>query len=246
MTSENLNIDSLKASQQIALDYKRYLRSLLPIADSTLGNALTETLKATSSLIKGPYLEATPPFIRSATLRELIQEGVLPQNFEIFGSKALPLDRPLYSHQVEAIKKVVGGRNIIVSTGTGSGKTESFLIPILANLAEALDKRTLNSGVRALLLYPMNALANDQMKRLRQILATVPEVTFGRYVGDTKTTKREAEDKFREQNPGEPRLSNELISREEMQANPPHFLLTNYAMLEYLLLRPKDMELFEG
>lgn len=246
MSSLPLNIDSLEASAQIALDYKRYLRSLLPISDPTLGNALTEVLEKTHSLVKGPYLEATPPFIRSSSLRELIQDGVLPSNFEIFHSEALPLDRPLYNHQVEAIRKVVNNRNIIVSTGTGSGKTESFLIPILAHLANELDQGFLNSGIRALLLYPMNALANDQMKRLRQILAAVPDITFGRYVGDTKSKKNEAEDRFREQNPGEPRLSNELISREEMQANPPHFLLTNYAMLEYLLLRPQDMDLFEG
>lgn len=245
MTALPLNIDSLEASSQITLDYKRYLRSLLPISDPILGNALTEVLKKTHSLVKGPYLEATPPFVRSSSLRELIEDGVLPGNFEIFHSQALPLDRPLYNHQVEAIRKVVNNRNIIVSTGTGSGKTESFLIPILAHLAKEMDQGILNSGIRALLLYPMNALANDQMKRLRQILASVPEITFGRYVGDTKTKKSEAEDRFREQNPGEPRLPNELISREEMQATPPHFLLTNYAMLEYLLLRPKDMDLFE-
>jgi ATP-dependent helicase YprA (DUF1998 family) len=90
------------------------------------------------------------------------------------------------------------------------------------------------------------SLANDQIKRLRQILAAAPHITFGRYVGDTRESMREAEETFSLLNPGEPRLPNELLSRAEMRASPPQVLLTNYAMLEYLLLRPADIELFEG
>ena len=74
---------------------------------------------------------------------------------------------------------------MVVATGTGSGKTESFLLPILGHLTDERDAGTLGPGVRALLLYPMNALANDQVKRLRRLLATTPDVTFGRYTGDT-------------------------------------------------------------
>ena len=92
----------------------------------------------------------------------------------------------------------------------------------------------------------MNALANDQMKRLRQILQAAPHITFGRYVGDTKESDRDAAETFGKLNPGEPMLPNELLSRRAMRATPPHLLLTNYAMLEYLLLRPADMDLFEG
>ena len=92
----------------------------------------------------------------------------------------------------------------------------------------------------------MNALANDQIKRLRQLLARAPHITFGRYVGDTPRTAQEAAEKFAVLNPGEPRLPNELLSRAEMRETPPHLLLTNYAMLEYLLLRPADIDLFEG
>src|ERR1035437_9064998 len=76
----------------------------------------------------------------------------------------------------------------------------------------------------------MNALANDQIKRLRQLLARAPHITFGRYVGDTPHTAREAAEKFAVLNPGEPRLPNELLSRAEMREAPPHILLTNYAM----------------
>ena len=156
------------------------------------------------------------------------------------------MNRPLYLHQEQAIRKVTAGRNVVVASGTGSGKTESFLLPILNALSAEHARGALGPGVRALLLYPMNALANDQIKRLRQILAHVPHITFGRYVGDTSWTAPEAAEKFAVLNPGEPRLPNELLSRAEMRERPPHLLLTNYAMLEYLLLRPADIDLFEG
>ena len=134
----------------------------------------------------------------------------------------------------------------MVATGTGSGKTESFLLPVLSALIGEHQVGTLGPGVRALLLYPMNALANDQLRRLRRLLAGVPQITFGRYTGDTPERAGEGASLFESLNPGEPRLPNELLSRQEMRDSPPHLLLTNYAMLEYLLLRPADMELFEG
>ncbi len=83
----------------------------------------------------------------------------------------------------------------------------------------------------------MNALANDQLKRLRQLLAGTPQFTFGRYTGDTPDDANRARSQFETLNPGEPLLPNELLSRQEMRQRPPHLLLTNYAMLEYLLLR---------
>ena len=98
--------------------------------------------------------------------------------------------------------------------------------------------------MRALLLYPMNALANDQMKRLREVLAGYPahhlRALHGRHPGGPQR----ARELFGELNIGQPILPNELLSRTEMRATAPHLLLTNFAMLEYLLLRPRDMDLF--
>jgi ATP-dependent helicase YprA (DUF1998 family) len=102
------------------------------------------------------------------------------------------MDRALYRHQEQALHKVTAGRNLIVSTGTGSGKTESFLIPVLNELFRQKETGELGPGVRALLLYPMNALANDQVERLRELLENTPEVTFGRYTGETKQTEEQA------------------------------------------------------
>ena len=76
--------------------------------------------------------------------------------------------------------------------------------------------------------------------------ADAPQITFGRYTGDTPERAAEGASLYESLNPGEPRLPNELLSRQEMRDNPPHVLLTNYAMLEYLLLRPDDSPLFDG
>ncbi|ADJ50004.1 DEAD/DEAH box helicase [Amycolatopsis mediterranei] len=238
------SIDAVATSAQIKATYRRYLQSLLAVRDPLLDAALRRAIDTTSLLDKGPYLEATPPYAPGATAHELIDEGVLASGFTRLASNAMPMDRPLYVHQERAIRKVAAGRNVVVATGTGSGKTESFLLPILDRLVREDAEGTLGPGVRALLLYPMNALANDQLKRLRQLLATYPAITFGRYTGDTEHDPVKARERFGELNIGEPILPNELLSRTEMRATPPHLLLTNYAMLEYLLLRPSDLQLF--
>jgi ATP-dependent helicase YprA (DUF1998 family) len=239
-------VDPIATSTLLSSTYRRYLRSLLPVRDTALAQALARRIDTSPLLTKGPLLEATPPYRTGATLRELVDEGVLDRAFTRLGGPALPLDRPLYRHQEEALRKAAAGRNLVVATGTGSGKTESFLLPVLSSLVAEHSAGTLGPGVRALLLYPMNALANDQLRRLRQLLAEVPELTFGRYTGDTPERAHQGASLFEALNPSEPRLPNELLSREEMRQSPPHMLLTNYAMLEYLLLRPADLELFEG
>lgn len=238
------HLDPVRTSTDIKASYRRYLGSLMASRDPKIAVALTRAIDESPMLDKGPYLEATPPYATGLSVRELIETGVLSRGFAALGSAALPLDRPLYRHQEASIRKVRAGRNVVVATGTGSGKTESFLFPVLDSLMREREQGSLGPGVRALLLYPMNALANDQMKRLRALLAGFPEITFGRYTGDTKNDPRQARDLFEELNPGEPMLPNELLSREEMRETPPHLLLTNYAMLEYLLLRPQDMHLF--
>jgi ATP-dependent helicase YprA (DUF1998 family) len=238
------SIDAVSTSESIKATYRRYLSSLLAVRDPKIDAALREAIDGTDMLDKGPYLEATPPYAPGKSARELVSEGVLAPSFTDLAGDALPLDRPLYVHQEQAVRKVAAGRNIVVATGTGSGKTESFLIPILDSLVREREQGTLGPGVRALLLYPMNALANDQMKRLRRLLANYPDITFGRYTGETETDPHKARELFAELNVDEPLLPNEVLSRREMRERPPHLLLTNYAMLEYLLLRPLDMDLF--
>ncbi|MGW4535413.1 DEAD/DEAH box helicase [Nocardia sp. NPDC004340] len=238
-------LDPLAAAADIEAGYKRYLKTLVAPREPALAAAFDHAVDETSLLTKGPLLELTPPYAPGMSLRELISDGVLNPGMAELGS-TFDLDRPLYRHQETAVRKVVAGRNLVVSTGTGSGKTESFLLPILNALIAERAAGTLGPGVRALLLYPMNALANDQLKRLRGLLAQLPDITFGRYTGETKESAADAESMFQALFPDERRLPNELLSRQEMRDNPPHLLLTNYAMLEYLLLRPRDLDLFDG
>lgn len=242
-------LDPIETTRHLRDVYIRYLKTIKPFQDPWLREQFSQALEKENALLKGPLVEASPPFRTGQTIRALVEENVLSPLFAQLCSEALPYERELYVHQEKAIRRIVAGQNLIVSTGTGSGKTESFLIPILDHLLREQEQGTLknNHGVRALLLYPMNALANDQMKRLRRIMEHYPGITFGRYVGETRHRKSDAEIQFKNIYPEEPFLENaELHSREQMQQNPPHILLTNYAMLEYMLLRPADSPLFDG
>lgn len=242
-------INPIEVSRALRSTYARYLETLVEPRDENVRLALKAAIKAAesgpNSLVKGPYLEAQPPYVKGPTIRTLVEQGVLSNEFLSFPPSDLPLDRPLYAHQAQAIQRVSSGNSILVATGTGSGKTESFLLPIINRLFQEKSEGTLGAGVRALLLYPMNALANDQVKRLRKLLANQPQITFGRYTGETLDLHEKALEQYRSREEKDP-LPNELISREQMRETPPNILLTNYAMLEYLLLRPSDTPLFEG
>jgi superfamily II DNA or RNA helicase len=240
------HLDPLATSQHVTETYQRYVKTLVDVRDHELASAFAHAVDQGAALSVGPFLEATPAYRPGASLADLVEEGVLHRDFASMCSEALPLDRQLYFHQEQAIRKAVAGRNVVVTTGTGSGKTESFLVPIINHLVAERARGELGPGVRALLLYPMNALANDQVKRLRTLLAGSGDFTFGRYTGETKESVQDAERLFSTMHPEERRLPNELLSRSEMRATPPNILLTNYAMLEYLLLRPADIALFEG
>jgi len=238
-------LDPVKTSQKITENYLAYLSTMFSLKDDELQQQFVKTL-GDENFTRGPIIEATPPFEKGASIEELIREGTLSQEFKKLNSKKLPLDRPLYYHQEQAIRKAVAlKRNVVVATGTGSGKTETFLVPILNHLLKEKEQGTLVPGVRALLLYPMNALVNDQLGRLRELLNNYPHITFGRYTGETRYNQSQAEEEY-QRTYHQPSLPNELLSREEMRENPPHMLITNYAMLEYLLLRPGDTVFFDG
>ena len=230
----------VRASKEIAREYGRYLSSIFSLNDSEYQRQFAERLRE-MPFSAGPYLEVTDAFETGETVRELMASGYLPQNYARLGFR---LDRPLYRHQTEAFFRIASGRNVVVSTGTGSGKTESFLFPITKALVEEAEKGTLGSGVRAMLIYPMNALANDQVERLRELLADFPEITFGCYTGQTPEQYDVALANYMELNHGCTPMKNELISREQMKKYPPNILITNYAMLEYLMVRPVDSVFF--
>lgn len=236
----------IATARRIEKSYRDYIATTIHFDDRGLQRQLEELLDGYGYLSKGPYIEAAPPYEADLTPRELIEEGVLCRSMLKLGNgekEKFDPDRPLYTHQVRAVRKGAEGRNFAVVTGTGSGKTECFLLPILNDILNEFEHDGFSPGIRAMIMYPMNALANDQLKRLRELLAGT-EITFGRYTGDTREAQGKAEELWREENPGQNRLPNEIISREEIRKNPPNILLTNYSMLEYLLLRPEDAPLF--
>ncbi|HLX57663.1 MAG TPA: DEAD/DEAH box helicase, partial [Ktedonobacteraceae bacterium] len=123
----------------------------------------------------------------------------------------------LYSHQVQAIQSILDACTTIISTGTGSGKTESFLIPILDHCL----KHRGTSGIKALILYPINALAGDQLRRIKEA-SEQQGITVGSFIGSTPQSVR-----------------NHMIS------NPPDILITNYVMLDRLITKERPRSMFE-
>lgn len=240
-------MDPITLSQEVEERYRRYLKTTFFFKDPKLRASFAAALDA-GHLSKGPYLEATPVFTRAQPARALFTDLLRAAPDEGF-LQAIQGDRPLYGHQEAAIRGVAAGYNVLVATGTGSGKTEAFLYPILLRLYEQQCAGSLGPGVRALILYPMNALANDQRERLGGIARGLEEAgspfrfTFGQYTGETPEDEgdrqRQAQDRLAN------RMAGELILRREMREAPPHILLTNYSMLEYLLLRPDDSPLFD-
>ncbi|MDD2585772.1 MAG: DEAD/DEAH box helicase [Syntrophomonadaceae bacterium] len=241
-----MSLNPIKAATSISESYFSYLTTTFRFENEELQRQFSEILRAPDRFTKGPILQITPDYQKGLSVAELVNKGILSKKFLQIKSEILPIDRPLYLHQQKAICKLVQDRrNLVVATGTGSGKTETFMLPIINDLLVEQEHGTISSGVRALLLYPMNALANDQVERLRLLLANYPAITFGRYTGETRKNTKEAQEKYKAIHGRNP-LKNELISRQEMWINPPHILLTNYAMLEYLLLRPQDNVFFDG
>ncbi len=235
--------DPIPSAKRIEESYRDYLATTIHFEDARLQAQLRDILARRNFLAKGPFLEATPPYAKDKTLRQLVESGELCNG--MLGLGGFDPDRPLYVHQVNAIRKANEGKNYIVVTGTGSGKTECFLLPIINDILREFEEAGPSAGVRAMILYPMNALANDQLKRLRELLAGT-EITFGRYTGDTAERQADGIQAWKAENPGKTKLPNELVSREQIRLTPPNIMLTNYSMLEYLLLRPQDAPLFQG
>lgn len=233
----------------------RYIATTLPISRrySKLGREFRLLLEQ-EQLVQGPYVEALPDFEKGKPLSQLLKKA---GGFLHDGLGLLPTaNRPLHLHQEKALcHAILDQESFLTATGTGSGKTETFLFPIAHDLLSDPDPQ--RPGVRALLVYPMNALANDQLYyRVAPLFARYLKdygITFGRYTGQVKSTAKRDEEEARIWN--NPKLmealgnpssipKNWLLTRDEMLADPPKVLITNYAMLEHMLLLPRNAGLF--
>lgn len=195
-------------------------------SDDFLHGLVTRFVQEPSGWLKGPYLQVGLPFTPGAAGRGF---------FHDFATQF-----PGHSHQEAAWQRLSSqheAASTLVATGTGSGKTECFIYPVLDHCARA--RKAGEGGIKALVIYPMNALATDQARRFANLVANTPAfagLRVGLYVGGHSGE------------PGEGMVmtaKNVITDRDTLRKNPPDILLTNYKMLDYLLLRPKDRKLWE-
>lgn len=252
-------MNPVKLTHQLQATLVSYLSTTFDVnrdrREPELAAFVQQSLSRPRALFAGPYVEFTPPHKTAETLEQLAVTGVVSRqllDMPCFREgRPVPTDLPLYTHQAASLRKLCAEeRNIVVSSGTGSGKTECFLIPILNDIL--VDP---TPGVRAIMIYPLNALVNDQLDRLRVLLRGT-DITFGRYTSElaerADRAAKEMEKEWREMEPERRRLfteyplPNEIIGRDQIrnEGKLPQILITNYAMLEYLLLRPQDHPLF--
>ena len=251
--------------EKVAKSFLRYQLTAYPFSDPRLLGQMRDLLSLdrtrASPLLRGPYVSLSRPFRRGVEVSALVDQGLLhPHLAQRIPSRITHL----YSHQERAIRAIAKGRTTLISTGTGSGKTECFLYPVVSR-ALTLRDESAAPGISAVIVYPMNALAEDQLMRIRGLLAGTG-VSFGIYV--RKTPERESdvagvrlragssrEDylarvaRVRQDGTGDTVCpAEEVCSREAMRTpgGQPRILLTNVKQLELLLTRQQDIELFEG
>ena len=198
-----------------------YIETSFPMTNNPFRGSIRKMLETKDSVYHEPYVSVRLPFRVASQM---------PTCFEAIHTPYLP-----YVHQQIAFDRLTGedGRSTLIATGTGSGKTECFLYPILEYCYQHRGEK----GIKALIIYPMNALATDQAKRIAELIWKSPElrgnVTAGMYVGGYT------------QNASRMMSENMVITDHETMLNQaPDILMTNYKMLDYLLVRPKDAALW--
>jgi len=205
----------------VLADYRDFVRSFITVADARARAFIDRELDSEQRLWPEPMVQVSPAYRRSATVDELAVRGViLQETAQMFRTED---GRPfhLYQHQVDALELAARGESYVVTSGTGSGKSLAYFVPIVDSLLRRPPK---SQHVVALVVYPMNALVNSQLQALRKLQQNYEQRTgrtfpirFAKYTGDVQ---------------GE--------ARQELQVHPPQILLTNYVMGELLLVRPED------
>ncbi len=248
-------LDPVRFRDDLGATLARYITTAAAVSSARvprLSRAVADAC-ARSALVRGPFVESLPDFEKGGSIEKMVTDGVLHGAWSALTEREEGRSlwrRRLHLHQSAAIE---GDENYLVATGTGSGKTESFLFPLIDDLLRqgALDQ----PGVRAILVYPLNALANDQMHRIARLLfrdLDDPGIKLGRFTGQVRSDAKRADEEarltsaptFRTDFPDARHAPpNWLLARGEMLENPPHILVTNYAMLEHILLLPRNRPL---
>ena len=216
-------MDVFNLRRNLVDSYANYIRSFIQIRDDRISAKVKEELNS-GLLWPEPLIQLNPSFEPGHKIDQLVGEGLLhPTCRDVFRIKKSEADlngQPLrlHLHQEEAIRVARSGANYVLTTGTGSGKSLAYMIPIVDQALRQAARR----GISAIVVYPMNALANSQFGELEKYLlrgfpANQAPVRFATYTG------QEGKDK-----------------KDQIIASPPDILLTNYVMLELILTRPEE------
>ncbi len=218
-------MDVFELRNKLILDYESYIRSFITIHDRPIRDYVERSLNS-GLLWPEPLIQLNPSFEQGESVDSFVSRGLLHSDCSrIFRIKAdqrdpgLPLC--LHRHQSDAVVVAGEGRNYVLTTGTGSGKSLAYILPI----TDYVLRQGSGKGIRAIVVYPMNALANSQYGELTKFLCHGfsdgrGPVTFAKYTGQESDEERNA-----------------------IIANPPDILLTNYVMLELILTRPSEQGL---
>ncbi|HSH59278.1 MAG TPA: DEAD/DEAH box helicase, partial [Acidimicrobiales bacterium] len=223
-------MDVFELRDRLIDDYRRYVASFMALRDRRITERVQTSLDE-GTLWPEPRIGLNPTFEPGGWIDDLVAEGLLhPGCSDVFrAGKALGGDprggtpMRLHRHQVDAIRQARAGLNYVLTTGTGSGKSLAYLVPAVDHVLRVGS----GGGVKAVVVYPMNALANSQTKELEKFLVAGapggrPPVTFERYTGQEGDEARRA-----------------IIE------SPPDIVLTNYVMLELILTRVRDQALVQ-
>lgn len=210
---------------QLISEYSSFSRSFSRIAAPDIRDEV-ERQYADGRYWPEPLVQINPNYQRKGTVQALTVEGVLhhacAEIFQVGKAEGHPQPLHLYAHQLQALAKGQGKQSYVVTTGTGSGKSLSFFIPVIDRILKAKDQDIVKR-TRAIVIYPMNALANSQLEELDKFLHGYPDgqqpFTVARYTGQESKAERDA-----------------------IADNPPDILLTNFMMLELILTRFDEVD----
>jgi hypothetical protein len=210
----------------VLADYRDFVRSFFIVADERARQFVERALLEEARLWPDFFLQVSPAYARAATVDELAAQGVLHEDTARIFRTPENTAFHLYQHQIEAIEKARVPESYVVTSGTGSGKSLTYFLPIVDNL---MRQPVTGEQVAALVVYPMNALVNSQLQSLETLKRDYERrtgrdfpVTFAKFTGETNDAVREG-----------------------LRQRPPHILLTNYVMAELLLVRPEDQRFLE-
>lgn len=290
--------DPIKIFRELQKVYLKYINSGLPFSRHELNEEREAMMNEPGTICQPPIIEIVPKYHEKATLRQFCETEGVSMEVNDFVNTGLFInsthsERKLYDHQYESLKEAfINRKNIIVTTGTGSGKTECFLLPVISDLVTESAKwgNRHPRAMRTMILYPLNALAEDQMIRLRKALNSRREdktgardwldahryghrFYFGRYTGSTPVsgTKKKSSSRYYEAKnqltqdweaakeaardssstellyyvPCMDSDSAEMWDRFSMQNNAPDIMITNYSMLNIMLMRNLESGIFE-